>query len=219
LEWEEWRIAVKGILQAEPDLQFTNLALTPKGFLELAKEGVLHPGLLDDKAIADRSKADSLAKFLVCVQAFWMVINVIARKASGLPSTLIELNVVVHVVVTVVVYTLWWNKPLSVQNAVILNLSVGNSDDTEGSLSVQDATEVTCNLSAENSDETHSLLSGRNHNIPSSSIKDGRLRDISTSKEVIQYLMWEMSFLHPWDDQLTHEYLKPSNHESIWSIT
>ncbi|KAI5790951.1 hypothetical protein FPQ18DRAFT_238157, partial [Pyronema domesticum] len=75
---------------------------------------------LDDKAIADRSKADSLVKFLVCVQAFCMVINVIARKVSGLPSTLIELNMVFHVVVTVVVYALWWNKPLSVQNPVVL---------------------------------------------------------------------------------------------------
>jgi hypothetical protein len=50
-----------------------------------------------------------------------MVINVITRKASGLPSTLIELHVVVHVVVTLVVYGLWWNKPLSVQSSIILN--------------------------------------------------------------------------------------------------
>ncbi|KAI5820317.1 hypothetical protein BZA77DRAFT_258231 [Pyronema omphalodes] len=103
------------------DYKFPYISLTAQGFLELAKEGVLHPGILDDKAIADRSKADWLAKLLVCAQALWMVFNVIGRKASGLPSTLIELNVIVHVVVMVVVYGLWWNKPLAVQNPVILN--------------------------------------------------------------------------------------------------
>lgn len=88
----------------------------------------MHPGLLDEKAIADRSKADSLAKLLVCAQAFWMVINVIARKANRLPNTLIELNVVVHVVITIFVHALWWNKPLAVQNPVILN-PVAKSDE------------------------------------------------------------------------------------------
>lgn len=102
-------------------LKFPYLMLTPQGFLTLAKEKVITPGILDHKSIADRSKADSLAKFLVCVQAFWMVLNVIARKASGLPNTLIELNVVVHVAVTVVVYAIWWDKPLAVQNPIILN--------------------------------------------------------------------------------------------------
>jgi hypothetical protein len=105
----------------DDELKFPYLMLTPQGFLALAKEKVITPGILDHKSIADRSKADSLAKFMVCVQAFWMVLNVIARKASGLPSTLIELNVVVHVVVAVVVYSIWWDKPLAVQNPIILN--------------------------------------------------------------------------------------------------
>ncbi|KAF8247310.1 hypothetical protein K440DRAFT_506107, partial [Wilcoxina mikolae CBS 423.85] len=56
-------------------------------------------------------KEDSLGRLLVCVQALWMVVNRIARKASGNPTTLIELNVIVHVVVAIVVYGLWWYKP------------------------------------------------------------------------------------------------------------
>ncbi|KAI5820334.1 hypothetical protein BZA77DRAFT_104871 [Pyronema omphalodes] len=106
---------------SESDLKFPYISLTAEGFLELARKGVLQPGILDDKAITDRSKADWLAELLVCAQALWMVLNVIGRKASGLPSTLIELNVIVHVVVMVVVYGLWWDKPLAVQNPVILN--------------------------------------------------------------------------------------------------
>ncbi|KAI5790987.1 hypothetical protein FPQ18DRAFT_260286, partial [Pyronema domesticum] len=104
----------------EAALKFPNLILTPECFLELATRKMIHPGILDTRSITERSKADALAKFLICVQALWMAINVVARKAGGLPSTLIELNVVVHVVVTVVVYGMWWYKPLGVQNPIIL---------------------------------------------------------------------------------------------------
>jgi len=96
------------------------VALTPEGFLNFARRQFIMPNILNNKEIADRSKADSLAKFLVCVQAMWMVVNCIARKASGLPTTLVELNVVVHVVVAVAVYVLWWHKPLAVAHPIIL---------------------------------------------------------------------------------------------------
>jgi hypothetical protein len=112
----------------DEELNFPYLMLTPEGFLHLAKRKILHPGILDDRSIADRSKADSLAKLLVCAQAFWMVLNLIGRKLDGLPNTLIELNVVVHVVVMVVVYGLWWDKPLGVTTPVILNASTNSYD-------------------------------------------------------------------------------------------
>jgi len=95
------------------------LALTPEGFMEFAKAGLIKPNILNDNDITDRSKADSLAKLLVCIQAFWMVINCIARRASGLPSTLVELNVIIHVIVAIVVYALWWHKPLAVAHPIL----------------------------------------------------------------------------------------------------
>lgn len=84
------------------------VAVTPDGFLTFDREQFIKPQILNNDEIADRSKADSFGKLLVCVQALWMVINCIARKASGLPTTLVELNVVV---VAVIVYGLWWHKP------------------------------------------------------------------------------------------------------------
>ncbi|KAF8247016.1 hypothetical protein K440DRAFT_552218 [Wilcoxina mikolae CBS 423.85] len=102
------------------DIDYEYLALTPKGFMEFARAKLITPDILDGKDIADRSKADSLGKLLVCIQALWMVVNCIARKANGLPTTLVELNVVVHVVVAVVVYLLWWYKPLAVAHPTIL---------------------------------------------------------------------------------------------------
>ncbi|KAF8538670.1 hypothetical protein BDD12DRAFT_715291, partial [Trichophaea hybrida] len=49
-----------------------------------------------------------------------MVVNCIARKDSELPVTLLELNVIAHVLMTVVVYSLWWYKPLAVAHPIQL---------------------------------------------------------------------------------------------------
>jgi hypothetical protein len=103
-----------------PDHKY--IALTPHGFMAFARAGLITPDILKDDDITDRSKANQLGKLLVCVQALWMVVNCIARKASGRPTTLIELNVIVHVVVAVVVYGLWWYKPLAVANPTLLPL-------------------------------------------------------------------------------------------------
>jgi hypothetical protein len=96
------------------------IALTPAGFMAFAKAELITPDCLNNDDIADRSKADSLGKLLVCLQALWLVVNCIARKASGKPTTLLELNVIVHVVVAVVVYGLWWHKPLAVGTPTFL---------------------------------------------------------------------------------------------------
>jgi len=66
------------------------LALTSRGCIDFAKAGLIIPNILENRNIADRSKADSLGKVLVCVQALWMVVNCVARKASGLPTTLVS---------------------------------------------------------------------------------------------------------------------------------
>ena len=47
--------------------------------------------------IEDKSKADALAKTLVLLQAFWMLLQVLGRLIEGLPVTLLEVNTVAHV--------------------------------------------------------------------------------------------------------------------------
>jgi hypothetical protein len=56
---------------------YSYLALTPFGFMEFVGKGFIRPDILNNDEIADRSKADSLGKLLVCVQALWMVVNCI----------------------------------------------------------------------------------------------------------------------------------------------
>ena len=80
------------------------LTLTARGVLLLAQCGHLPEVSLHD--IKDKNKADGLAKLLVCVQAGWMILQVISRAASGLPTRLLEIHVVAHVVCALIMYVL-----------------------------------------------------------------------------------------------------------------
>jgi hypothetical protein len=69
--------------------------ITARGMALLAKCGHL-PKILEGD-IADKSKANNLAKFLVVLQASWMLLQVLARLIVRLPVTLLEVNTVAHV--------------------------------------------------------------------------------------------------------------------------
>jgi hypothetical protein len=84
---------------------YSLLTLQPLGIVELAGKGYFLE--ISEKAIKDKSKADLLGKLLVCVQAVWMVIQCIGRKAEGLPISLLEIHVLVRVACALCMYALW----------------------------------------------------------------------------------------------------------------
>jgi hypothetical protein len=69
---------------------------------------------LSEKDIEDKSKADALAKTLVCLQATWLLIQILGRLIAHLPVTLLEINTAGHVFCALSIYALWWDKPLDV---------------------------------------------------------------------------------------------------------
>lgn len=71
------------------------LTLTAKGVAVLAKCG--HLPDVREEDIEDKSKANTLAKSLVVVQALWMLFQVLGRLIARLPVTLLEVNTVAHV--------------------------------------------------------------------------------------------------------------------------
>jgi len=101
------------------------MTLTPKGMKFLAKNRLALPNV-DIEAIRDKSKADSLAKLLVCLQAGWMLLQTIARQFENLPITLLELNTVAHVVAAFIIYGFWWFKPQNVNKPEAMHLKVPN---------------------------------------------------------------------------------------------
>lgn len=87
----------------------SSLSLTPRGVAVLAACGILP--YISEEDIDDKSKADGLAKAVVCLQATWFVLQVIARVGYGLPVTLLEVNTLGHVICAFLIYIVWWHKP------------------------------------------------------------------------------------------------------------
>ncbi|MCJ1241384.1 hypothetical protein MMC14_009389 [Varicellaria rhodocarpa] len=98
---------------------YTRLTLTARGVTLLAECGLL-PEVME-REITDKNKTDGIAKFLSCLQALWMLVQVIGRVASGLPVTLLEVNTLAHVLCAVFIYVLWWHKPRFIHEPTELN--------------------------------------------------------------------------------------------------
>lgn len=77
------------------------------------------PDVCEDE-LKDKSKGNSLTKLLACVQAAWFCASCLARVAQRLPLSLLELNTFAHAFCTVIVYAIWWKKPLDVERPLLI---------------------------------------------------------------------------------------------------
>ena len=93
--------------------------LSAKGVRKLAAVNI-KPFMIPRSLIDDRSKADTLQKALVLLQVGWMALQCIARKACGLPLTLLELHTMVHVVCAIAMYAFWFKV-----RGLVLKLGAG----------------------------------------------------------------------------------------------
>jgi hypothetical protein len=97
------------------------LTLTPSGLLYILEhEPDLIPNI-SEEYICDKSKARNLAKTLVCLQALWFCVQCLARLAQGLAVSLLELNVFGHATCALLMYLLWWDKPLDIEEPTLLS--------------------------------------------------------------------------------------------------
>ncbi|KAL8990945.1 MAG: hypothetical protein Q9169_007990 [Polycauliona sp. 2 TL-2023] len=92
--------------------QSDRLLITPSGLIHLAKKGYFFH--ISDADIEDKSKANILAKGLVLLQITWTVFQCITRKATGLPLSVLEVHILVHAGCALIMYVLWFNKPMDV---------------------------------------------------------------------------------------------------------
>ncbi|KAK1750467.1 hypothetical protein QBC47DRAFT_365350 [Echria macrotheca] len=82
------------------------------------------PHLLPDISVAqieDKSKANQLAKFIVTLQALWFAAQFISRVALGMTVSLLELNTFAHAICALIAYSLWWHKPLDVEEPTLID--------------------------------------------------------------------------------------------------
>ncbi|KAA8912299.1 hypothetical protein FN846DRAFT_323056 [Sphaerosporella brunnea] len=93
-------------------LQVPSGTLTPHGVLWMAEKKWLPP--VSPSYIKDKSKVNLLAKVIVCFQAGWMMLQVIARAGAREEVTLAELHTVLHTVCAATMYITWWYKPVDI---------------------------------------------------------------------------------------------------------
>jgi hypothetical protein len=98
-----------------------------KEYSETSNYNLYGPLNISGKDLEDKSKASSLAKGLVCLQALWFSVQCLARVAQGFPVTLLELNKFAHSTCALVVYILWWDKPLDVEQPTCLPIHGANA--------------------------------------------------------------------------------------------
>ncbi|KAF2174901.1 hypothetical protein K469DRAFT_724937 [Zopfia rhizophila CBS 207.26] len=126
VEYQEWSItqcyfAVMGGITIQAGEGFDSsprLSLTPEGVRLLSFLGRLPH--VPESQVRDKSKADGLAKSIVCLQAGWMILQIIGRLIAHLPVTLLEINTIGHVLCALVLYLLWWSKPLEVKDPTLI---------------------------------------------------------------------------------------------------
>ena len=96
------------------------VALSGSGVCSLSE---VNPNLLPNipmDQISDKSKSDTLAKILVCLQAIWFCAQCISRVAAGLSISLLELNTFAHALFALCAFILWWEKPHDVIEPILI---------------------------------------------------------------------------------------------------
>ena len=92
------------------------LILTAQGIAKLAEHG--HLPNIPETLIADKSKANFVAKLLATLQASWFLVQCVARWKAHLTITLLELNTLAHVICALLMYLFWMNKPYDIHEPI-----------------------------------------------------------------------------------------------------
>ena len=92
--------------------------LTHSELYYLIDNRVINLPSIPTKEIMDKSKGDSLSKFLVVLQLGWFVLQCLARAVQHLVITELELVTIAFSILSMVTYVLWWDKPLLVQCSI-----------------------------------------------------------------------------------------------------
>ena len=70
--------------------------------------------------IQDKSKGDAVTKALVLLQTTWFLLQCAARGSQRLALTELELATAAFALLNIIIYALWWDKPLDVQCPIVV---------------------------------------------------------------------------------------------------
>jgi len=90
-------------------------ALSLKEIERLVGNQEIEYPIVSREEIEDRSKGDAVTKTLVVLQTAWFLLQCVVRASQHLALTELELATAAFAVLSIVMYVLWWDKPLDVQ--------------------------------------------------------------------------------------------------------
>ncbi len=106
------------------------------GLKELIVAGNIETPRTTAAEIEDRSKGDIISKTFVVLQTTWFVAQCIARWATRISVTELEIITLAFALLNGITYLLWWNKPQNVGVPVYLEIKTPTKEYAEdGSLS------------------------------------------------------------------------------------
>jgi hypothetical protein len=85
------------------------------------------PGVTRDE-IRDKSKTDGMSRLVNCVQAGWLVLQILGRAGQGLPITTLELSTISTVGCSFTTLWFWRKKPLDIGTPTIIPSSFTAAD-------------------------------------------------------------------------------------------
>ncbi|KAI4861911.1 hypothetical protein F4820DRAFT_431979 [Hypoxylon rubiginosum] len=86
----------------------------------LVRKNLVEFPAITEEEIWDKSKADTLTRFLTILQAGWLIIQLIGRAILRLPTSTLELSACSIVFCTLGTFLCWLHKPSDVQKGIVL---------------------------------------------------------------------------------------------------
>ena len=93
--------------------------LHPLQAIDLVSDDVYKSFTMPTKAeIQARGKSDQLCKSFIRLQTSWFVLQCIAHTIGHLPVNHLEIVTLAYTAKNIMIYILWWNKPLNVNQSI-----------------------------------------------------------------------------------------------------
>jgi hypothetical protein len=77
--------------------------------------------LVTESEILDKSKGDGLGKLFTLLQTTWFIVQYLERWVAYQPRTQLEVMTLAYAALNILVYALWWDKPLNIQEPIYIH--------------------------------------------------------------------------------------------------
>jgi hypothetical protein len=77
--------------------------------------------LVTESEILDKSKGDGLGKLFTLLQTTWFIVQYLERWVAHQPRTQLEVMTLAYAAMNILVYALWWDKPLNIQGPIYIH--------------------------------------------------------------------------------------------------